>query len=220
LRKWWLVFLTAVTAAGASLLLTSVVPPQYRSTVRLMISPNLAVVEGSDVLRSLDTLDRATIVTTYAEVLESSEIRNRARQEMQLAAGDLEGYAVDAVRLPEANVLEISVTGENPRRVQALAEAVAEVGMTYIEEVYPVYDISLLNPAALSLTPISPKPLRNALVASVLGAAVGVLLALLLSREALVEARREAWSERQQPGMPTVESRIAAARRKQLGESR
>lgn len=206
LRNWWLLLLTAVTAAIAAFYITAALPAQYRSSTRLIISPNLDVVDGSsDLLRSLDTLDRATIVSTYAEILASAEIRNRAREAMQLPPGALEGYTVNAVRLPEANVLEISVTGDDRGRVQALAEAVANAGIPYIEETYPVYNLSLLEPATAPSSPISPKPERNAAVAFVLGAAVGALLALIRSPSALASARQEAAGARP-PALQTAES--------------
>lgn len=177
-RGWWIVSITALSAFVIALAASWTTTPVYRTSAQYIVSPNNVLVTDSDLFRSLDTLDRRSIITTYAEVFSSKRMLNAAAASAQFAGVDLSGYQVTAVVLPETNILEISMTGSNPEIVASLANAVGQHSVEYIGSLYQIYEISLLDVAETPAHPISPTPVKDAGVALVLGLFVGSVLAI------------------------------------------
>ncbi|MFO7680214.1 MAG: Wzz/FepE/Etk N-terminal domain-containing protein [Chloroflexota bacterium] len=179
LRNWWIVVVTAVCAVALTLLINSMTQPVYESRVQLLIAPNMTGFEGRDLIYSMDTLDKRSIVATFVEVLNSGRIRREALDTTGLSAIGGEDYEISAVALPEASVLEVGVTGPNPETTAALADAVALRTISYVSQTYDIYRIELLDPAIAPVIPISPTPLRDASLALFLGLILGGVLAVL-----------------------------------------
>ena len=181
-RSWWIIVLTALIAVCAALMASYLATPMYESTARYIISPNPTYLKNGvdyNLIYSLDTLDKRTIITTYAEVLNSPRIYNDTVQALKLTALDMLGYSYSAVVLPETNIIEFSVQGPDPKLVAALTTSMGQRAVNYVESLYQVYDMTLLDPATVATEPISPQPLRDAGVALVVGLVLGAGLALL-----------------------------------------
>lgn len=172
--------LTGLSAVIAALLAAYMTVPQYRAESRFIVSPNPAYLsDGSNVIYSLDTLDKRTVITTYAEILNSSRIYNETVTMLGLEASQIENYEYSAVVLPDTNILEFSVTGTNPNLVALLTNSVGQQAVEYAESLYQVYDMAMLDPAVAPTIPISPQPIRDSGVALIIGLAIGVALALI-----------------------------------------
>jgi len=130
-------------------------------------------------LNSLSTLDKRSIITTYAEILNSSRIQTETMQLLQLNSTNLADYTYKAVALPDANIIEFSVMGPDRQTVYILANGIGQHTVEYVKSLYQVYDLSVLDPAAPPTSPISPQPVRSAGVAFVVGLALGIVLALI-----------------------------------------
>jgi len=181
-RSWWVVILTALTAVFAALISSYFTAPIYRSSARYIVSPNPVFLGGEvdyNLIYSLDTLDKRTIITTYAEVLNSPRIYTESVALAGLQESDVIGYSYLATVLPETNIIDFSVRGPDPKMVVLLTNSIGQHAVQYAENLYQIYDMSLLDPAAVPVDPISPQPLRDAGVAAVVGVALGVALALL-----------------------------------------
>jgi capsular polysaccharide biosynthesis protein len=187
-RGWWIILLTILAAVTAALVATSRMPAQYQSLSRYVVGPNADLVQDTDLLRSLDTLERGTIIATYAEIFESESVTSAALQENQLTKQAAESYLITSYGLPETNILVISVRGTNPNMVMKLNQAVANQGLAYIETLNQVYSLNLLDAPQQPDAPVGPDQLRNVGIALVLGIGLGGLLALL--RTSIVPATR------------------------------
>jgi diguanylate cyclase (GGDEF)-like protein len=132
------------------------------------------------VVRSLDTLDRRSVVATYAEIMNSNRVFDGASAAMNLDPVILsETYELQAVVLPDASVLELSVSGPDPQIAADLANAVGYQTINFTRSLNLVYDLNFLDTATPNLVPFSPEPLRDGIVAVVLGIGVGAILAVL-----------------------------------------
>lgn len=178
-RGWWIILLTALVAMAVALVATSMAPREYNANSRYVVGPNAELVQDTDLLRSLDTLDRGTIIATYAEIFGSQRIISAALGELQLSKQAIENYTISAYGLPETNILVISVHGTDPTTVMKINEAVANQGLAYIETLNQVYSLTLLDAPQVPDAPVGPDQLRNAGIALALGAGLGALLAFL-----------------------------------------
>lgn len=181
-RSWWLVVLTALVAVAAALIAAFFATPLYQASGRFIVSPNPALLSGGrNVIDSLATLDKRSIITTYAEILKSPRIYREALDTLGLTDADVQDYVFNAVVLPDTNIIEFSVRGPDPVQATMLVNSIGEQGVRYVSALYQVYDMSMLDPAVVPVEPVSPQPVRNAAVALVVGLALG--LALALTRE-------------------------------------
>ena len=177
-RNWWIVVLTILSAVIVVLAVDLTASPVYRTSSRLLVLPNTSVFEGRDLVYGLDSLDTRSIVFTYVEVANSRQIYARALGEVGLGPVERGQYTHSAVALPDANVIEITVEGPDAEVATHLANGLAQQTGDYVGDVYDVYRLSVLDTAAVPLQPISPTPVRNALLALVLGLVAGIVLAI------------------------------------------
>jgi len=178
-RGWWIILLTVLVAVAAAMFATSRMPAEYQSLSRYVVVPNADLVQDTDLLRSLDTLERGTIIATYGEIFGSDSVTSAALQELQITKQAAESYLITSYGLPETNILVISVRGTNPNTVMKLNEAVANQGLAYIETLNQVYSLNLLDAPQQPEAPFGPDQLRNVGIALALGIGLGGLLALL-----------------------------------------
>ncbi len=191
LKGWWIIAITTFVAINVSLIISLLATPMYRATSRLLVAPNPNTDLG-DMVDSLATLDRRSIITTYAEVLDSLSMRNNVQKTLQLSPLQIEEYTQKTVVAPEANILEINVTGPNPMLAARWANLLSQQAIEYINNLDRLYQVTLLDAAVPPTDPISPQPLRDAALAMALGLLVGAVLAII--REQLripLEAMRQ-----------------------------
>lgn len=182
-RGWWLILLTVLVSTIASLLISYLTPPVYQTVMRFVVAPNPDIFSDSfDIVDSLDTLDRRSIVNTYKELLESPTVY---RQDSGISAmgAAMEDYSISAVVIPETNILELTVEGPDALTVVSVAEAIGNQAVEYINGLYPVYVFSVLDRPVIPTVPIRPLPLQNAGLAVLFGGIVG--LVLVFSKEQL-----------------------------------
>ena len=179
-RSWWIIVITTLATLIAALVMAYLTPPTYQATARFIVSPSPSLITGgSNLLNSLSTLDKRSIITTYAEILNSQRIYNDTTSLLQLNNVDLSQYRYRAVALPDANIIEFSVTGPDRDTVYTLTNSIGQRAVEYVHGLYQVYELSVLDAAVPPTVPISPQPVRSAGVALVVGLALGVVLALI-----------------------------------------
>ncbi|MCB9422082.1 MAG: hypothetical protein H6667_19935 [Ardenticatenaceae bacterium] len=207
-RNWWIVALTAGAALLISIILSSLTTPTYMTSARFIVSPNREL-EDRDIINSLEALDKRSVVVTYAEVLRSNRILGSARQELNVAAVDLADYSLTAVVLPEANVLELTITGPDPALTANLANVVGEKAIEYMSSLYPIHLFAFLDKAPVPQRPFEPQPVQNAILSVALGLGLGGLLVVLrerLLRPTAVIATQETDTQKNNPTELKAES--------------
>lgn len=178
-KGWWIILLALLTAINMTLIIDYFAPPVYEAKIRMLVVPNPESFTGRDFVNSLDSLDGSATVTTYADVFDSEFIRKSFVEQLNLSEKQLEEYVQKTVVLPDSNVLELYVTGPDAEITSEWANGVAESGINYMKNIYQVYDLNILDTAAVPLEPVSPNPSRDIPLGAAFGAIVGVILAIL-----------------------------------------
>jgi len=153
-RSWWIIVIVTLATVIAALVASYFTPPTYRATARFIVSPSPSLVTGgSNLLNSLSTLDKRSIITTYAEILNSQRMYNETLNLLQFNGVDLSQYKYSAVALPDANIIEFSVTGPDRNVVYTLANGIGQHTVEYVHSLYQVYDLNVLDPASAPAAP-------------------------------------------------------------------
>jgi receptor protein-tyrosine kinase len=182
-RRWMTIIIVALLVVGATALFTLRVTPQYASSARLFISTPES---GGDQAYTGGLFSQGR-VTSYADLLTGEEISRRVVDRLNLdeSPRDL-AKQIDAVAKPDTVVLSITVTDPGPERAQLLAQVISEEFVRYVKELEtpdgkstaPV-KASIVDRATDPDAPVSPRPMRNLILAATLGLLLGAGAAVL-----------------------------------------
>ncbi len=123
-RRWWLLALMTLVAAGVTYGLNSRLPPVYRSTTRLEVGQASSPNEQAYV----SIINAERLAGTYVRQVASQTVIDKVVERMGLtmSVGKLQGM-ITARQVGDTNLLEISVEHTDPAFAQALAATTAQV---------------------------------------------------------------------------------------------
>lgn len=178
-RYWWMILLAFAVGFGSAAFFAQRRAPAYLATTTLVVGPNESLKTTREVVDSLNTLDRRSVVATFARLPPSRTVRQRAAQQLQRPEAQLEPYEVKTAVVPDTNVLEVSVEGPDPRLAAAVADAVAEQTTLYTREFYDIYGMKVLDRAQEPTEAAGPGLSRSMVVGAALGLLIGLGVAAL-----------------------------------------
>ena len=176
IRDQWIFFVAgALLTASLATLFAMGQDDVYQSSGTFVVRPR--VIEGQEVVRAIDTLNRSVeIGSTYAYIASSELIEDLAKDSV---GGSFEGLSVRADLVAGTNVIEIAVSGGDPDRVAALAEAVGQETVDYIADLRDAFELVPLESADVPNDPVGPNRQLTIGFGIFFGLGVGALLALL-----------------------------------------
>lgn len=178
-RGWWLILISALIAVNVSLVYSYyIVTPVYESVARFIVSPNIQNIESRDLVNSLAALDKRSIISTYAEVLNSRQIINNTIELLGQNPQDFSDYSMSVTVLPDANIIRYSVKGPDPEMTSLLANSIGQYTIDYVRNLYVIYNIDFLDRAVAPSNPVAPRPTQDALLALLVGTVVGLGLSI------------------------------------------
>jgi len=175
---WWMIVAAIILALLIAALLSRGQIPLYRTSTTLIVVPARETKDTSDILKSLETLERRTVVATFAKIPSALETRAAAAKSLSLGENALTDYRIEGSVVPNTNIIRIDVEGSDGNTVADVANAAAAVTNTQARALYRIYAMETLARALPQSRPIHPDGRRNYLVALVLGALAGCVAAL------------------------------------------
>lgn len=176
-KRWWLVLAAIVATSSLTVFYTVGQPWIYESSGTFVVRPR--AVEADELVRAFDTLNRSVEINeTYARIAESSLVTDRARAELGV---DLPpDLAIDASVVTGSNILQITVSGEDPQAVFELVRAAGNEAVEFVAELDDVFGLVPLEPAQLPTSPSSPNKPLTITLGVFLGLLLGIGLAVLV----------------------------------------
>lgn len=183
LRRNWIL---AVAVLAIALVVTAVITarqiPRYESSAQLVVTTAASTTDAADVVRALETLERRTVIATFARIPSSDDARNAVANALKLDASTARRFRTHGSVVPNTNIIRIGAEGPNPQVVAAMANAAAELTAREAEALYRVYSLRFLERATPPRAPVHPDRQRNFLVGGALGLVLGVVAALSAER--------------------------------------
>ena len=187
-RGWWIVLLATLIGLASAWFWTQRERPRYLASATLVATLSSSIDDTSDVLRGIETLERRTVIATFAEVPGREETKQKAAERMGVEPSELRAYWIGGAVIPHTNLLRVDVRGPDPELAARVADAAADVTRRESRRLYRVYTLRNLEAATPPRRPETPDPTRNVVVGGILGLFFG--LALALAAEALRSRRR------------------------------
>ena len=160
-RGWWIILLVAIMALAVSLGISYTAIPQYNVVARFIITPGASLTTGRDVVSGLRTLDRG-IVATYVEIMNSRRILSDSLSSLNVSDAVIRNnYTILAVELPDSSVIELNVSGPDPKLAADLANTIGNTTISFARSLNTVYVINILDTAIPAEKPFSPQPVTG-----------------------------------------------------------
>ena len=179
-RRLWMVLLVAVGLAGAAMAFGFTQTPTYEASIKILVGQQRGITQDPNYALGLPQLTQ-----TMAEGVNSRRVAEGVIQQEGLHMTP-EVFLADHLSVEQIGAtqyIQVSYTDTNPQRAQRVADSVGEVFSKEIAEVSPstnAISATVWDQAGMPGEPVSPNPLRNGLLALVVGLMLGVVLAFLL----------------------------------------
>jgi uncharacterized protein involved in exopolysaccharide biosynthesis len=179
---WWIVPVVMAAALGGAAMLGSEQEPVYRAEATLAVVRHPSIEDVGEVLRTIDVLNRRTMLATFARLPSSSRIRRQAAGELAGDALDPAAYRVDATVVPNTYLIRLVVRGPESEAAARVANVHARITAEQADGYYPTFALRLLDQAEPPAGPAARAEERPFLVAGILGLFLGLLAAYGVGR--------------------------------------
>jgi len=203
-KRLWTIVLVAAVTAGSALCFSLLQTPTYEASVLILVGQKTP---GDTNLGAPDVTDLQELALTVAKAVPTTPVAETVVERLDLQEGSA-GEVINNVSAepdPGTMFVNVSYKDSDPERAQLIANTIGKVLSKKISEVSVganAITARVWEPAALPETPISPDPIRNGIIALVLGSLLGVVLVFLL------EHVSDSWNSRDEveeiSGMPTL----------------
>ena len=218
-KRMWTIVLVAAVTAGSALGFSLLQTPTYEASVMILVGQNIS---GDSNSGSVKVSDLQEVAQTVAKAVPTTPIAGTVveRLDLQEESAIKVINNVSAEPDPGTMFVHVSYKDSDPERAQLIANTIGKVLSEKISEVSVganAITATVWEPATLPETPISPDPIRDVIIALVLGSLLGVVLAFSL------EYVSDSWNSRDEveevSGVPTlgvVPKFRVSARRKEI----
>ena len=171
---WKRIAIIAIAGAIIGWSIAALQPARYRASALAAVTPLADSLEPNETLRSLEALERRTVVATIAALASTPVIRTQAR-----AGSD---YDLEATVLPNTNLFRIDVEGASPATTATIANRLPQLLSAQTTAMFKYYSVRMVSPAVAPSAPYLPRPMRAMAAGLLIGLFAGVLLAWLTRR--------------------------------------
>lgn len=178
-RGWWIVVLMIAIALGVTAFVTARQDVVYEAAAMFVVAPTSETSDPGDVMKSLETLERRTVIATFARIPATLELREAVGARLKI---DPRPYRIHGSVVPNTNIIRVSVEGPQADVAAAVANTAADLTAREARSLYRVYTMRLLARATPPRKPSYPEPRRNYLVGAAVGAFLGIAAALAADR--------------------------------------
>ncbi|GIF03805.1 polysaccharide biosynthesis tyrosine autokinase [Actinoplanes siamensis] len=182
-KRWWLLLAAVLASAGIATLVTLRATPLYATSVTFFITtPNTGV---SDAYQG--GLFSQQRVRSYQSLLTSDRLARLVAQDRRLGlTADQVRTRISAQAMPETVLLRATVTDSSRERSQLVASALAHRFKIRVEQLetppgreIPSVKVEVVAGPETADDPVSPRPVRNLGIATLLGLLAGLGAAVL-----------------------------------------
>ena len=173
-RNWKLIVLPAIATMLIAWMIAALQPKRYRASATAAVTPVRQGLEPNELLRSVEALDRRTVVATVAALATTPLTTSKA------LTGDTTGFSVSTSVLPNTNLFRVDVEGGDPAAAADVANRIPTLLSAQTRAMFDVYGVTMVSPASPPSAPFAPRVGRAAAAGLVVGLIIGLALVYAL----------------------------------------
>lgn len=187
LRKWWLIALGVILAAGISLYVTAFhITPMYRASVTIYVN-NSRADQTVEYISSSNLSTAQRLVSTYVNIIESDSVLQKVVDENNLDCTPAYIRSImSAAQKDETEIFTVSITHPNPQEAADIANAIALVAPGEITDIVEGSSTKIIDYAKVPTGRYSPSFQKNTMIGGVLG---GILAMAYITLRHLMDVR-------------------------------
>jgi len=172
---WWIAPVVLAGCLGSVAFLTAgEETPVYEASATLAVVPDSTVRNQGQVLRSLELLERRTVVSTLSRIPTSGFMRGRAAGTLGTTPQALASYELESHVLPSTDLIRVTVRGPEPDVAERYANALAQGAQATAGRYYRVFGLRIVDRAEPPAGPVDGRERRSYAVAGIFGLLLGV----------------------------------------------
>jgi capsular exopolysaccharide synthesis family protein len=178
-RRLWVISVVAVVLAGAAVGFSMAQTPVYEASIKILVGQERGISQDPNSAMGLQQLTQTMVGGVSSRPVANAVIR---QENLQMTTEEFLSN-LSAEQEPNTQWIQVNYTDSSPDRAQRLANAVGDVFSEQVSEVSPnanAITATVWERAVVPEAPVTPNPVRNGLLALVLGLIIGVGLAFLL----------------------------------------
>jgi capsular polysaccharide biosynthesis protein len=183
LRRWlWIIGLVALLVTGLTAGYLLLKTPVYEASATILVAQERGTTNEENPPLAAEGLQKLS--GTIAEGVDSRPVAEGVIRQLDLEMTPNQLLAnLNVIQVNETQFIEVSYRDPSPERAQQIANAFGDVASEQISDVNPsasAITATVWEQAQVPDSPVSPKPVRDSLLALGLGLVLGILLAYLL----------------------------------------
>lgn len=200
-RRLWVIALVAILFTGTAVGISLLLPPTYEASIKILVGQKQGLTDTPADVSGLQQLTE-----TMSETVSSRPVADAVIKQLDLKTSP-ETFLddnLDASPIGDSLLVQVNYKDSDPERAKKVANTVGDVFSKQISDYSSDNNgitATVVENAVTPDDPVSPNPLRNGLLALILGLVLGVGLAFLL--EYLDDSWRSPEEAEQISGVPT-----------------
>jgi len=178
-KSFWRILALTIVAALISFAVSSfLIKPTYQADTQILVTPKK---QANEVIDASQVQSSVTLVNTYRVIIKSPAILEQVQKEVANAPTSIKSLndMVTVESEQNSQVINVSVQSTDAALASNLANSIAEIFSTDVQELMSVDNVKVLSTSSIPTSPISPNILLNTAIAAVVGFLLGVGLAFL-----------------------------------------
>lgn len=180
LRKsfWRILSLTIVAALISFAVSSFLIKPTYQAGTQILVTPKK---QANEVIDASQVQSSVTLVNTYRVIIKSPAILEQVQKEVPNAPASIDALnnMVTVESEQNSQVINVSVQSTDAALASNLANSIAEVFSSDVQELMSVDNVTVLSTSGIPTSPVSPNIILNTAIAAVVGLLLGIGLAFL-----------------------------------------
>jgi capsular polysaccharide biosynthesis protein len=179
-RRLSVILLTMIVCVAAAVAISLQQTPLYEASIKILVGQDRGILQDPSQAYNIQLL-----TVTLGEAVDTRPVAQGVIQRLNLKETSPEAVmgGIDGEVIPETQFIKVTFTDPDPQQAQRIVNAIGDEFSEQISMVSPAVSAitaTVWERAAVPESPKSPNPVRNGLIAAVLGILLGVGLAVLL----------------------------------------
>ena len=159
-----------------------VTPVFTSSTTLVLAKAENSTTQDENTITTTDITINSKLVSTYSEIVKSKNIMRQVISNLGMDLKEAElrkNIKVSSVK--DTELIEISVTNENPTNASKIANEIAKVFTAKVSEIYNINNVYVLDEAESNSTPSNLNHVKNVMIFAFVGVVVSIMYVLLIN---------------------------------------